>query len=218
MATVFLPQWNLIHTLGLHPFESPLFKPYQLVTHFFMHGGLLHIALNMFVLWMFGAGMENFWGPKKFLFYYIFTALGAATLHLGVLEWELHSAMSSLSEDQIGLVMREGANAMLTNQNFIDPQLANLNYLLNAPTVGASGAVFGILLAFGMTFPNTMLLLFFVFPIKAKYAVVGIIIYELVRGIQNAPGDNVAHFAHLGGALFGYFLVRYWNNNRYRYR
>lgn len=218
LATIALQQLNLIHVLGLHAIESPLFKPYQLITHFFMHGGWAHIIFNMFALWMFGNGLENYWGPKKFLFYYLFTGLGAAALHLGVIEWQLHELMAEMSPEQISMVMQEGTNAVLTNQNFIDPQLAALNQLLNAPTVGASGAVFGVLLAFGMTFPNTIIYLYFAIPIKAKYFVIFYGALELYLGIQNAPGDNVAHFAHLGGMLFGYFLVRYWNRNRFRYK
>lgn len=218
LATIALEQFNLIHVLGLHAFESPLFKPYQLITHFFMHGGWAHIIFNMFALWMFGNGLENYWGPKKFLFYYLFTGLGAAALHLGVIEWQLHELMAEMSPEQISVVMQEGPSAILTNQNFIDPQLAELNLLLNGPTVGASGAVFGVLLAFGMTFPNTIIYLYFAIPIKAKYFVMLYGGLELYLGIQNAPGDNVAHFAHLGGMLFGYFLIKYWNKNRFRYR
>lgn len=218
MATLVLQQYNLVHLLGLHPLESPLFKPYQLITHFFMHGGWAHILFNMFALWMFGNGLENYWGPKKFLFYYLFTGLGAAALHLGVLEYQLHSVMAGMTQEQISTVMQEGANLLMTGRNFVDPQLSELNLLLNVPTVGASGAVFGVLLAFGMTFPNTIIYLYFAIPIKAKYFVMLYGGLELYLGIANNPGDNVAHFAHLGGMLFGYFLIRYWNKNRYRYR
>lgn len=214
LATISLSQFDLIELLGLHPFESKLFKPYQLVTHFFMHGGLMHIFSNMLALWMFGNALENYWGGKRFLIYYLFTGLGAAALHLGIIEFQIHSLLSEISPENIEIVLREGAGVMKGFQNYTDPQMAKLNILLNTSTVGASGAVFGVLLAFGMMFPNTIIYVYFALPIKAKYFVMLYGAWELYSGIQNNPSDNVAHFAHLGGMIFGYFLLKYWNKNR----
>ncbi len=215
LATITLSQVDLIEMLGLHPFESRLFKPYQLVTHFFMHGGLAHIFSNMFALWMFGNALENYWGGKKFLIYYLLTGLGAAALHLGIMEFQIHRLMAEMSPEDIEAVLFEGPGLLKSLQNYTDPNLAQLNQLLNTSTVGASGAVFGVLLAFGMTFPNTIIYVYFALPIKAKYFVMLYGAFELYAGIQNNPGDNVAHFAHLGGMIFGYFLIRYWNKTRY---
>lgn len=217
LATVTLSQIDLIEILGLYPFESKLFKPYQLITHFFMHGGFLHIFSNMFALWMFGNSLENYWGGKRFLTYYLFTGLGAAALHLGIIEFQIHSLISAMDPEDVDTVLREGRNVLRNYQNYVSPDMAQLNILLNTATVGASGAVFGVLLAFGMMFPNTVIYLYFALPIKAKYFVMLYGALELYAGIQNNPGDNVAHFAHLGGMIFGYFLLRYWSKNRNRY-
>lgn len=217
LGTISLQQFDLIDLLGLHPFESSLFKPYQLITHFFMHANLMHIFSNMFALWMFGNALENYWGGKKFLIYYLFTGLGAAALHLGIMEIQIHSLMSDISPDNIEQILLDGAGILKGFQNYTDPQMAKLNILLNTSTVGASGAVFGVLLAFGMMFPDAMIYVFFAIPIRAKYFVMLYGAFELYSGIQNNPGDNVAHFAHLGGMLFGYILIRYWNRNRFQY-
>ncbi len=216
LATVTLSQFDLIEMLGLHPFESQLFKPYQLATHIFMHGGLMHIFSNMLALWMFGNALENYWGGKRFLIYYLFTGLGAAALHLGIIEFQIHQLMSEISPENVEMVMNEGAGVLKGFQNYSDPQLAQLNILLNTSTVGASGAVFGVLLAFGMMFPNTIIYVYFALPIKAKYFVMLYGAFELYSGIQNNPSDNVAHFAHIGGMIFGYILMKIWSKNRYR--
>ena len=216
LATITMARWDLIDLLGLHPFESNLFKPHQLVTHFFMHGGFLHIFSNMLALWMFGNALENYWGGKRFLIYYLFTGLGAAALHLGIIEFQIHQLMSQISPENIEVIMNEGAGVLKGFQNYSDPQMAQLNILLNTSTVGASGAVFGVLLAFGMMFPNTIIYVYFALPIKAKYFVMLYGAFELYSGIQNNPGDNVAHFAHIGGMIFGYILMKIWSKNRYR--
>lgn len=217
LGTITLTQFDLVEMLGLHPFESRLFKPYQLVTHFFMHGGFMHIFSNMLALWMFGNALENYWGGKRFLVYYLLTGLGAAALHLGIIEFQIHTLLSEISPENALIVLRDGADVLKGFQNYSDPQMAKLNILLNTSTVGASGAVFGVLLAFGMMFPNTIIYVYFALPIKAKYFVMLYGAFELYSGIQNNPGDNVAHFAHIGGMIFGYILMRYWNRNRHRY-
>jgi membrane associated rhomboid family serine protease len=201
---------DLARILGLHYIQSPEFKPYQLVTHMFMHGGWMHLIFNMFALWMFGRVLESVWGPKRFFIYYFVTGLGAAALHSFVNYMEFQHYASKLDPETVRAVFSQGADLLQQGQNWVGPA-GNLNMILNTPTVGASGAVFGILLGFGMLFPNTELMLLFPpIPIKAKYFVIGYGAIELFSGIAN-PGDNVAHFAHLGGMLFGFFMIKYWN-------
>jgi membrane associated rhomboid family serine protease len=204
---------NLDQHLALHHWESPDFRPHQLVTHLFMHGSFSHILFNMFALWMFGNQLENIWGGKRFLVYYMITGLGAAVLHLAVIQFQISGLEAQMALEQINRVKSSGYDALQNGQNFIDPLMGKLNLLYYTPTVGASGAVFGLLLAFGMLFPNTLIYLYFAIPIKAKYFVAGYGLIELWLGIQNSASDNVAHFAHLGGMLFGYFLIKYWRKN-----
>ncbi|MBS3769607.1 MAG: rhomboid family intramembrane serine protease [Bacteroidales bacterium] len=205
---------NLNWTLGLFYWGSDQFEPYQIITHMFMHGNFAHLFFNMFALWMFGRVLENVWGPKRFFIYYFVTGLGAAFLHLMVNHIQIQSLMAQMPQEQINEVMARGFSALQNNQNFTDPNMAKLNLSINIPTVGASGAVFGILLAFGMLFPNTQLLLLFPpIPIKAKYFVMGYGVIELFLGISQ-PGSNVAHFAHVGGMLFGFILIKYWNSRK----
>lgn len=211
LATVSIKSLNLTELLGAFFWESRYFEPWQLITHMFMHGSLTHIFFNMFALWMFGTAIERIWGAKRFLIYYLITGLGAFALHYGIIAWEVASIKDQLSPDMIETVRLQGRDLLLNNQNYTDEILAQLNYLYNIPVVGASGAVFGILLAFGMMFPNTPLIfIFFPVPIKAKYFVMLYGAFELFSGVANRPGDNVAHFAHLGGMLFGYILIKYW--------
>jgi membrane associated rhomboid family serine protease len=163
----------------------------------------------MFALYMFGRVLESVWGPKRFLTFFLVTGLGAAALHILVMFIEYKSAISQISPDQLAYFKE------LAAQGKYIPNTASekITSLLNTPTVGASGAVFGILLGFGMLFPNTQLMLLFPpIPIKAKYFVIGYGALELILGLSQ-PGSNVAHFAHLGGMLFGYFMIRYWNKN-----
>ena len=199
LATVAFP--DLIYKLGLYYPTSPNFQPYQKVTHLFTHGDFGHVFFNMFALWMFGSVLENVWGPKRFLIFYFVTGLGAAALHMGVNAYQIYQIAGNL-------------NPM--DMSFPEIQVNKiLSYM--GPTVGASGAVYGILIAFGMLFPNTLLYIYFLLPIKAKYLVIILIAIELYLGFVNNPTDNVAHFAHLGGALFGFFLVKYWGRDKRRF-
>ena len=209
---------DLNRILGLYVPGSEHFRPLQLITHMFMHGNIGHIFFNMFALWMFGNMLENVWGGRRFLIYYMATGLGAALIHLGWNYFELMQVTQSVSAEQVQRVIQEGSSILMRGQNYSDPALAKLNLIYNIPTVGASGAVFGILLAFGMLFPNTRIYLYFAFPIKAKYFVIGYGLLELFNGIANDPSSNVAHFAHLGGMLFGFILIKYWQRkNGHRY-
>jgi len=204
---------NLERTLGLHYIGSPAFKPYQLVTHLFMHGGFTHLLFNMFALWMFGRVLENVWGPKRFFIYYFATGLGAAALHTFVGYLEFQAVASKMTPESIDMVREQGIEIWRQGKNYTDPLMGQLNAILNVPTVGASGAVYGVLIGFGMLFPNTMLMLIFPpIPIKAKYAIGGMILIEVYLGFTNS-GGNIAHFAHLGGALFGFLIIKYWNKN-----
>lgn len=216
LATIAFDRMNidLVRILGLHYPSSDNFKPLQFVTYMFMHGGLGHIFFNMFAVWMFGNALENLWGPKRFLIYFFATGLGAGFIHLLVTYIRIQSVQSGLSDIEIQTVYNEGSVILSQGQNYMNGAMATLNRLINTPTVGASGAVFGMLLAFGMTFPNSMIYVYFAIPVKAKYFVMIYGAIELFSGVANKPGDNVAHFAHLGGMLFGYFLIRYWNKNR----
>jgi membrane associated rhomboid family serine protease len=202
---------DLTEILGLHYFQSDAFRPYQLVTFMFMHdpGNFSHILFNMFALWMFGNVLENFWGPKRFLIYYMVSGIGAGLIQLLVIYIQVHYAAMNLTADQIAQVRETGYHIMQNNQNFVDPFMAKLNALYNMTTIGASGAVFGLLLAFGMLFPNTLIYIYFFIPMKAKWFVVIYGAIELFSGVYYT-GSNVAHFAHLGGMLFGYFLIMYW--------
>jgi membrane associated rhomboid family serine protease len=201
--------------LALHYPNSDLFKPYQIITHFFMHGGFAHIAFNMFALVMFGAPLEALWGEKRFLFFYFFCAIGAVVLTFAINYIEYNSFISKFSPDQLAMIQAEGQDVLAKGRNYTDEALANLNirYYMqqNSAMLGASGAIFGLLLAFGMKFPNVeLMLLFLPVPIKAKYFIPILMVIELTMGMANFSWDNVAHFAHLGGALFGFLLLLYW--------
>ena len=207
-----LEQW-----FALWPTGTGLFNPWQLITYAFLHGGIAHILFNMFALWMFGATLENYWGGKRFLIYYMITGLGAGLMQMAVTETQIFMAAAQMTSEQVQLIQQEGLALLLSDRNYMDPAMASYNQLINAPMVGASGAVFGLLLAFGMTFPNAVIYLYFAIPIKAKYFVVLYGLFELFSGVRNASGDNVAHFAHLGGMFFGFFLILYWRKHPTRF-
>jgi membrane associated rhomboid family serine protease len=207
---------DLVRWLGLHSLESPNFQPFQLVSHMFMHGGMTHILFNMFALWMFGSTLENYWGGKRFLVYYMITGLGAAVMQMAVNETQIFLAAAQMTYEQAMMVEEEGLGLLMTGRNYIDPVMANYNHLVNTPMVGASGAVFGLLLAFGMSFPNAIIYLYFAIPIKAKYFVMLYGLFELYSGVSNS-GGNIAHFAHLGGMFFGFFLILYWRKHPTRF-
>ena len=201
---------DLSTILGLYFPKSEHFMPLQLVTHIFMHGGLLHLVFNMYALFIFGQVLEQVWGPKRFLIYYLVCGLGAAFIHETVIFFQYEKIMNVIGSEQYEMVLNEGATLFRNRQVFPNEIMRDLQLILNMPTVGASGAVFGILLAFGMLFPNTQLMLLFPpIPIRAKYFVIGYGAIELYLAFTQS-GSNIAHAAHLGGMLFGYFLIRYW--------
>ncbi len=215
------PNFNIENTFALHTWQSPLFEPWQLVTHLFLHASWDHIFFNMFALWMFGSILENLWGPKRFLIFYLISGLGAALCHMTVLYFESQTLIN-----QFNAIGSNSDNYAIALKSFIDkysqgikgqvpisPEGASAVFSLNLnePTLGASGAIFGCLAAFGYLFPNTYIYIYFFLPLKAKWFVLLYIGIELYMSINATAGDNVAHVAHLGGALFGLILVYYWN-------
>ena len=190
LATFTLNRFNidLSDYLGLHFFLAKDFMPYQLLTYMFMHANFEHIFFNMFALWMFGNTLENIWGSKRFLLFYIVCGLGA-----GICQEVVQFIDFGMRTDWKGLaVLNDGMREVLNTWN----------------TVGASGAVYGLLLAFGMLFPNSRIYLYFLVPIKAKWFIIGYAVIELLSGFFSS--GNVAHFAHLGGMLFGLILILIW--------
>lgn len=240
--TVFEEQlgFSFNQQFGLYFPLSQFFQPYQYVTHLFLHGGLMHLLYNMLLLWMLGTTLENYWGSKRFLIYYMVTGLGAAVIH-NLSTWFEISQLSgeiaryaqapnvmdflALMKEHVRYLSSDSVSAinafintweMMPDDQMMAAQSVNwANQLVEAkmdiPVIGASGAVYGVLLAFGMLFPNSVIYLYFAIPVKAKYLVIILGAIELFAGFANNPGDNVAHFAHLGGMLFGFFLIRYWN-------
>jgi membrane associated rhomboid family serine protease len=201
---------DLTTILGLYFPKSQQFLPLQIITHMFMHANFWHLFFNMFALYMFGGILENVWGPKRFLIYYMVCGLGAAFVHESVIMFQYNRLANAISPDQLQLVIENGAAVLNEGKQYADVTMRDLQMILNVPTVGASGAIFGILLAFGVLFPNTQLMLLFPpIPIKAKYFVMGYGAIELFLAVTQ-PGSNIAHAAHLGGMLFGYILIRYW--------
>lgn len=210
---------DLARYLGLHFVLSDNFNLAQLFTYLFMHGGFTHLFFNMFALWMFGRILEQVWGPKRFLTFYLVCGVGAGLIQELVVGIQYFITTSGMPAEAVDVVLREGAAALQQGKNFVNPDLASLNFIVNGLTVGASGAIYGILLGFGMLFPNEKMFVFpLPFPIPAKYFVAGYALIEFFSGMANNPSDNVAHFAHLGGMIFGFILIMYWRNQNRRRR
>ena len=219
---------------SLYYFTSEKFYPFQLVTSMFVHADIGHIFSNMLGLFFLGPILEKFWGEKKFLFFYFFTGIGAGIFYMGLKYYDYHHLellannfienpimvnfqkfiTTYYSENQID----SSVYSQATPQDLIQlkPQIKELlNSTLNTPLMGASGAGFGIMAAFALLFPNTELMLMFIpFPIKAKYLVTFYALYEIYSGLHKMPGDNVAHFAHIGGMIFAFILIKIWGRDR----
>jgi membrane associated rhomboid family serine protease len=235
--------------LALHNWLSPDFKPWQIITHLFLHstGGVFHLFFNMLALWMFGSALEQTWGPKRLIYYYFACGIGAALVHNTVVGFQLQPMIAAadlylsnpsytlfeqfISNHLPGSYDNEQINEFLVawyndrmNPGYISQSQVFVNdvveFRTNIPTVGASGAVYGLLLAFGMTFPNAMILMLIPpIPMKAKYFVIVYGLIELSMGLRNNIEDNVAHFAHLGGMVFGILLIFYYrklDRNKFR--
>lgn len=187
----YLSPDKMYELFSLYYPASPLFKPWQVITHMFMHGGFWHLFFNMYTLYIFGCVLERVWGTKKFLLFYFVTGIGAAAIHTGV-EW-IHISMLM---DQVADGSFEAMEA-----------ISRIKY---TPTVGASGAIYGVLMGYAMLYPDTLIsLLFPPVTLKAKWFVIIFGAIELLFGLSSTA-DGVAHFAHLGGMLFGYLLILYW--------
>lgn len=203
---------DITEWLGLYFPASDKFFPFQLVTHMFMHGNFGHIFSNMLMLWFLGSAMENYWGSKRFLIYYLLTGLGASFMQLGVNFLTYYNTINELGISSFAEVTNGTINSLYSQGlTSASEALYRMKYV---PMVGASGAVFGVLLAFGMTFPNQYIYLNFFFPIKAKYFVIGYGLFELYNGFTTT-GSGIAHFAHLGGMLFGFYLIKKWQREMY---
>lgn len=201
IATYALAQFvNLPYLLGAFYPYSPLFKPWQIITYMFMHGGFAHVFFNMFALVSFGPMLEYTLGSKKFFNFYFITGIGGYVLYTLVQAIQVHAITGSFG---------------MPNQLYNQQDVETLTAIFKYPMLGASGAIFGILVGFAMLFPNLeMMIMFIPVPIKAKYVVIGYIAIELFSGIGRFAGDNVAHFAHLGGGLFGFLLIKLWGIKR----
>jgi membrane associated rhomboid family serine protease len=215
LATLVLPnffeRWglnvDLTDILGMHYWLSDKFSLAQLITYMFLHGGFNHIFFNMFALYMFGGALEQFWGTKRFLIYYLITGIGAGIVQQLFWTVEFQSTLSAV-------------NAAIANSTIDAPSLIEQKRaFLDMPiTIGASGSVFGLLLAFGWLFPEArLMLLFFPVPIKARIFVLIYGVVELTLGVAQFSGDNTAHFAHLGGMLFGAILILIWKKKNKLY-
>lgn len=235
---------SIVEWFALFNFRSDKFQIYQLITHMFLHADIIHIFFNMFILWMFGSALETVWSRKRFLYYYFFTGVGAALLHLlissfslGQLEKRVEEYMQNPGLQNFQNFVYDEIGDLSSDNDRQQPFLRGINRLIlswqkepgnsyydeaskkvvseyyqtmvDRPSIGASGAVFGILLAFGLLFPNVHIYIYFLFPLKAKYFVVILGFIELYLGLTD-QFSNVANFAHLGGMLFGIILLKIW--------
>ncbi len=224
LGTMFVPA--AFNYLALWYFENPNFQYWQPLTHMFMHGGWMHIFFNMFALYSFGSTLEHFWGGKKFLFFYISCGLGAALLHSGVNYYLYHNGLNILmengvSQSEVVQLLSEGK----INQNWSAilggmDKVTEFASAFAAPAVGASGAIYGLLVAFAFMFPNAELALMFIpVPVKAKYFVPGLLLIDLYLGMSGRSifggASGIAHFAHIGGAIVGFLMMWFWKKNQF---
>lgn len=218
-----LPQLNLANWLALYFPKNDHFGAWQFVSHMFMHGSLMHIIFNMYALWAFGSPLEQMWGRNKFIFFYFSAGLGAAFIYTGVNYFQFNNIYNELisigmqSGDIQNLLSTGRYNSELIN-HISESRLSDFYQLYNTPAVGASGAIYGVLVAFGMSFPNAKLALIFLpVPIAAKYFIPVLIALDLFSGVTGFSifGGGIAHFAHVGGALIGFIMMQYWKKNQF---
>lgn len=212
---------DLEYILGAFYFDSQFFRVWQLISYMFMHGNFQHIFFNMFALFMFGRVLEERWGAKRFINFYLITGLGAVALQMGVQAYEVYQITGHVINNPIAVDL--AANMAKVNVPGITGAARDtLIGIYGFPMVGASGAIFGLLVAFGMLYPNAeMFIMFIPIPVKAKYIIPVYILVELSLGVARVPGDSIAHYAHLGGALLGFILIKLWkdkdNDRFYKY-
>lgn len=195
---------RLDNMLAVYYFDSPNFRFWQPLSYMFMHGGFAHIFFNMFALYSFGSLLESRWGAKKFIIFYLITGLGALALQWAVQAYEVHQIIGNIT-------LFDGWQTKITSQ----AQADTLGSIYYGGMLGASGAVFGLLVAFGMLYPNAELYIMFIpVPVKAKFIIPVYILIELSLGVAQFEGDSIAHYAHLGGALIGFILVKIWKDKQ----
>ena len=217
VATLMFGGPMMTQVLGVHYFDGPNFRIWQVITYMFMHdySSLFHIMFNMFALYTFGSSLEYIMGSKRFLNFYLITGLGALALQLLVQGFEVYNITGSAINNGSFMIDSIKRTISFNPELMSQDQASTLLGIYLTPMVGASGAIFGLLIAFGMLFPNAELFIMFIpVPIKAKYIIPIYVILELFLGVKQFSGDSVAHFAHLGGALFGFILVRIWHLKR----
>ena len=197
---------DLVKLFGLHYYLADDFKPHQFITYIFMHGGFSHILFNMLGVYIFGQVLEQVWGPKRYLIFYILTGLGAALAQYIIMHFEITEVLDIFNQHINSRNLDTSQRAEFINQKY--------EYLNKHVIIGASGSLFGLLGGFGMLFPNRELYLYFFIPIKAKWLVILYGGFEIFSGLQNNPTDKVAHFAHIGGLLVGIALVLFWRKDR----
>jgi len=213
---------DIIYNLfSLHYFENPRFDIWQPLTHMFMHGNLNHILFNMFGLWMFGSPLEKMWGRNKFIYFYLSAGFGAALVQMLVYYYQFSSISTEIYQlgygfNSIDKLLNEGLYDTRILDQISESTLISLVQSYNSSMVGASGALYGILVAFAIIFPNSELFILFIpFPVKAKYLVPVLIFGDLFFGFSSYSVGPIAHFAHLGGALTGFLLMWYWKKNQF---
>lgn len=220
---------NAYPLLSMYYPQNPNFRVWQPLTSMFMHApmpNLMHIVFNMFALVSFGSALEHFWGAKKFIFFYISCGLGAALLHTGFGYYQYNHGLQHLQElglqDQVGSFLKTGNLSFAVRPPSLNESiLGDMFNAYNATSLGASGAIYGLLIAFAFMFPNAELMMLFIpVPIKAKYFVPGLLVLDLVLGFKGSSifgsgGTGVAHFAHIGGALTGFIMMWYWKKNQF---
>jgi len=206
LATQMMPQ-QMMDLFAMHFPLNPHFRIWQIVTHMFMHGGVVHIAFNMYGLWAFGTPLYHIWGEKKFLIFYFAAGLGAVLLYTGIQYFSFMQDMQALMAQGIS---KQEILALLESGK-VYTQFQGMGSIYWIPMLGASGAIYGLLVAFAFYFPNAELMLMFIpFPVKAKYFVPILILLDLFLGITNVMNTPIAHMAHVGGALVGFILMKSW--------
>ena len=220
IGSYFVPQANEL--LALHYFESDGFKFWQPISYMFMHGSLMHIFFNMFALISFGSALEHFWGAKKFLFFYFSCGVGAALIHSGVNYYHFHDGLNvllshNIDKGQIIELLNQGKYDTSWIEFISQSDLEKMYSSYLTPAVGASGSIYGLLVAFAFMFPNAELMMMFIPVPKAKYFVPVIVLLDLFSGVTGYSifGGNIAHFAHVGGALIGFIMMWYWKKNQF---
>ena len=218
-----LMQTDYTNILALHFPKNEHFGFWQYATHMFMHGGFAHILFNMYGLWAFGTPLEQMWGKNKFIFFYFSSGIGAGLIYTMVNYYQFNSIFelfiqAGLNESEVIAILKQGStNDLRVLEAITQQQFNEIFALYNTPAVGASGAVYGVLVAFGMYFKDAKLaLIFFPVPIAAKYFIPIMIVGDLFFGITKYSVGNIAHFAHIGGALIGFIIALYWKKNQFK--